>query len=122
MRLTLTPRSPKAVAIRSWVSGRPSGLPEILVAIAWASKGPIQIGRYRSASFSLRITRCWAVGMWMRMLSTDTSMRVFILGSLLPFGPRHPSHLNAPNPLGVSLRTYVQSERGERGQKAPEID
>src|SRR5207249_8129133 len=79
----------------SWVSGRPSALPEILVAMAWASKEPIQIGRYRSASFSLRITRCWAVGMWMRMLSTDTSMRFFILGSILAFGPPHPLYMNA---------------------------
>src|SRR6195256_920096 len=78
MRFTLTPRSPNAVAMRSCVSGRPRGFPEILVAIAWASKEPIQIGRYRSASFSLRITRCWAVGMWIRMLSTETSMRFFI--------------------------------------------
>src|ERR1700694_4655523 len=72
----------------SWVRGRPSGLPEILVAIAWASKDPIQIGRYRSASFSFRITRCWAVGMWIRMLSTATSMRFFILRPILPLGLR----------------------------------
>jgi hypothetical protein len=84
----LIPRSPNAVAIRSWVRGRPRVLPEIFVAIAWASNEPIQIGRYRSASFSLRITRCWAVGMWMRMLSTDTSMRFFILGFIIPSGPR----------------------------------
>src|SRR5467141_1054683 len=122
MRFTLIPRSPKAAAIRSWVSGRPSVLPEILVAMAWASNEPIQIGRYRSASFSFRITRCWAVGMWMRMLSTDTSMRFFILGSILPFGPRHPSYLNAPTPLGVSLRTYVKSERGEGEKRAPDFD
>src|SRR3982075_975051 len=82
MRLTLMPRSPNAVAIKSWVRGRPSGFPEILVAIAWASKEPIQIGRYRSAAFSLRITRCWAVGICIRMLSTDTSMRFFILAHI----------------------------------------
>src|SRR5438552_17534757 len=60
--------------------------------------------------------------MWMRMLSTDTSMRFFILGSILPFGPRHPSYLNAPTPLGVSHRTYVKSERGEGEKGAPDID
>src|SRR5712692_5789895 len=86
MRLTLTPRSPNAVAIRSWVRGRPRGLPEILVAMACASKEPIQIGRYRSASFSLRITRCCAVGIWILMLSTATSMRFFILDPILPLG------------------------------------
>src|SRR5260370_36606943 len=91
MRFTLAARSPKAVAIRSWVSGRRRGLPEILVAIAWASNEPIQIGRYLSASFSFRITRCWAVGMWIRMLSTETSMMFFILGPILPRGLCHPS-------------------------------
>src|SRR5438105_14454515 len=122
MRLTLMPRSPNAVAIRSCVSGRPRALPEILVAMAWASKEPIQMGRYRSASFSLRITRCWAVGMWIRMLSTDTSMRFFILGSILPFGPRHPSYLNAPDLRWVSLGTYVESERGEGSAGAGDSD
>src|SRR5260370_3691525 len=77
--------------MRSCVRGRPSGLPEILVAIAWASKEPIQIGRYLSASFSFRITRCCAVGMWIRMLSTETSLRFFILGPILPRGLCHPS-------------------------------
>src|SRR5258708_38415973 len=90
MRFTLIPRSPKAVAIRSWVRGRPRGLPEILVAIACASKEPIQIGRYPSAPFSFRITRGWAGGMCIRMLSTETSMRVFILGPTIPFGPSNP--------------------------------
>src|SRR5437870_7166409 len=33
--------------------------------------------------------------MWMRMLSTDTSMRFFILGSILAFGPPHPFYMNA---------------------------
>src|SRR5207248_10566698 len=87
MRLMLTPRSPNAFAIRSWVRGRPTELPEILAAMACASKDPIQIGRYRSASFSLRITRCCAVGIWIRMLSTETSMRFFILTAILPSGP-----------------------------------
>src|SRR6266849_5899600 len=122
MRLMLTPRSPNALAIRSWVSGRPTELPEILVAIACASKDPIQMGRYRSASFSLRITRCWAVGMCMRMLSTDTSMRFFILGSILPFGPRHPCCLNAPAPHRVTVGTYVKSERGEGETRAGHPD
>src|SRR6266567_4608692 len=121
MRFTLTPRSPKALAIRSWVSGRPSGLPEILVAIAWASKEPIQIGRYLSASFSFRITRCCAVGMWIRMLSTETSMRFFILGPILPLGLllTPPFELAWPGSPGGSL---VKSERGEGEARAPGTD
>src|SRR4030081_2299247 len=111
MRLTLTPRSPKAVAIRSCVRGRPSGLPEILVAIACASKDPIQMGRYRSASFSLRMTRCWAVGMCIRMLSTDTSMRFFILGSTIPLGPSRSRDLIMPGP-----RTITNVAKGKRGR------
>src|SRR6202162_1912887 len=110
MRLTLIPRSPKAVAIRSCVSGRPSGLPEILVAIACASEERIQIGRYRSASFSFRITRCWAVGMCIRMLSTETSMRFFILGSTIPFGPPSSRNLNV---LGAGYdRSVAKGKRG----------
>src|SRR5260370_23911552 len=114
MRFTLTPRSPKAVAIRSWVRGRPRGLPEILVAIAWASKDPIQIGRYRSASFSFRITRCWAVGMWIRMLSTATSMRFFILDPILPLGLR-----GSPR---FELSGYVESRGGEGEARAARFD
>src|SRR6202521_3479826 len=111
MRFTLIPRSPKAVAIRSWVRGRPSGLPEILVAIACASKEPIQIGRYRSASFSLRITRCWAVGMCIRMLSTETSMRFFILGPTIPFEPLSLRNLISPR---AGYDTNVA--KGKRGR------
>src|SRR5437879_4197278 len=48
-------------------------------------------GMRRSASCAFMTTRCVAVGMWTRMLSTDTSMRFFTLGSILPFGPRQPS-------------------------------
>src|SRR6202011_3068292 len=106
-RLTLIPRSLKAVAIRSCVRGRPRGLPEILVAIAWASKEPIQMGRYRSASFSLRITRCWAVGIWIRMLSTETSMRFFIRDHITTSASQN-------RPSGPGNRPTVESERGER--------
>src|SRR5216683_6087686 len=114
MRFTLTPRSPKAVAIRSWVRGRPRGLPEILVAIAWASKDPIQIGRYRSASFSFRITRCWAVGMWIRMLSTATSMRFFILETILALGLRGSPRFERSG--------SVESRGGEGEARAPGFD
>src|SRR5258708_39296992 len=111
MRFTLIPRSPEAVAIRSWVRGRPRGLPEILVAIACASKEPIQIGRDRSASFSFRITRCWAGGMCIRMLSTETSMRIFILGPTIPFGPSNPRNL-------IFLRPGYDTKvaKGKRGR------
>src|SRR5258708_7747430 len=90
MRFRLIPRPREVVAMRAWDRGRPRGMPETLVAIACASKEPIQIGRYRSASFSFRITRCWAVGMCIRMLSTETSMRFFILGPTIPVGPSNP--------------------------------
>src|SRR5260221_7830566 len=123
MRFTLTPRSPKAVAIRSWVRGRPGGLPEILVAIAWASKEPIQIGRYLSASFSFRITRCCAVGMWIRMLSTETSMRFFILGPILPPRLCHPSLVSVtPHPARLPTRRRLAtppSPRAGGGSVAP---
>src|SRR5437660_9346404 len=121
MRFTLTPRSPNALAMRSWVRGRPRGLPEILVAIAWASKDPIQMGRYLSASFSFRITRCWAVGIWIRMLSTETSMRFFILGPILP-------RVLSTTPLfeitcpGSPPRGYVESKRGEGEARARRSD
>ncbi len=55
--------------------GRSGVIPVIFRAIALASLMPIQIGRYRSAVFSLRMTTCWPVGMWTRMLSTVISMR-----------------------------------------------
>src|SRR5438045_4191589 len=42
--------------------------------------------------------------MWMRMLSTDPSMRVFLLRALLVRGPPHPSHLTRTGPLGLSWR------------------
>src|SRR5260370_28351444 len=51
--------------------------------------------------------------MWILMLSTETSMRFFIRGSILPFGPPHPCYFNAPDPLRVTLGTYVRFERGE---------
>src|ERR1700694_1999066 len=56
--------------------------------------------------------------MWMRMLSTDTSMRFFILGSILPFGPPRPCYLNALGPIKVSPRTSVKSECGEGETRA----
>jgi len=43
---------------------------------------PIQIGRYRSVSFSLRMTTCWPLGMWTRMLSTCISTNLGAIGSL----------------------------------------
>ena len=44
------------------------------MAIALASHGPIQIGRYRSRSDSLRMTTCWLESMWTRTLSTTISL------------------------------------------------
>src|SRR5437868_14649052 len=68
------------------------------------------------------MTRCWAVGMWMRMLSTETSMRFFILGSILPFGPPSPCYLNAQAPVKVTFLPYVRFERGERSARAGHPD
>src|SRR5262245_20185710 len=49
----------------------------------------------------------------MRMLSTDTSMRFFILESILALGSPASPYLNAPAPLWVTLRPYVPFGRGE---------
>src|SRR5260370_8568799 len=83
----------------------------VLVVIGCASKEPIEIGKYRSASFSFRITRCWAVGMCIRMLSTETSMRFFILGPTIPFGPSNPRNL-------IFLRPGYDTKvaKGKRGR------
>src|SRR5690242_8020355 len=56
--------------------------------------------------------------MWMRMLSTETSMRFFILGSILALGPSRPCYLNAQAPTGVSLGPTYTSEvaKGRRGR------
>src|SRR5712692_2326567 len=130
MRLMLTPRSPKALAMRSCVRGRPSELPEILVAIACASEEPIQIGRYRSASFSLRITRCCAVGMWILMESTETSMRFFILEPILALGPGNSSSLqpgawvwHQPSPTTGAPATRSPGGAGTAGSdRCPQPD
>src|SRR5215212_4513093 len=47
------------------------------IAIALASHGPIQMGRYRSWSVSLRITTCRLDSMWTRTLSTTISTSPF---------------------------------------------
>ena len=44
------------------------------MAIALASAGPIQMGRYRSRSDSFRITTCWLESMCTRTLSTTISI------------------------------------------------
>src|SRR5690348_13982582 len=45
--------------------------------------------------------------MWMRMLSTDTSMRFFILGSILALGPPPSLYLNALPPVKVPFQASV---------------
>ena len=45
MRATATPSSASVRANRSWVSGRSGETPWSLSAIAFASHGPIQMGR-----------------------------------------------------------------------------
>src|SRR3979409_22865 len=57
------------------------------------------------------MTRCWAVGMCIRMLSTDTSMRFFILGSTIPLGPSRSRDLIMPGP-----RTITKVAKGKRGR------
>ena len=61
-----------------WRTGRgsaaaPGVSPWSFIAIALASHGPIQIGRYRSRSVSLRITTCRLESMCTRTLSTTIS-------------------------------------------------
>ena len=55
-RVTVPPSDLIADPSRSWVSGRFTGTFCIGIAMASASKWPIQIGRYRSPSFSLSMT------------------------------------------------------------------
>jgi hypothetical protein len=57
-RLRLPCTAPSTETSRSWVSGRSALIPWRRIAMAFASDGPIQIGRYRSRSVSLRMTTC----------------------------------------------------------------
>ncbi len=72
-RLMLEPSAATTATIRSCVSGRSAEMPWRRIAIALASDGPIQMGRYRSRSDSLRMTTCWLESMWTRTLSTTIS-------------------------------------------------
>src|SRR5206468_1951635 len=76
-RSTRTPRLSRALANRSWVSGRSAVRPWSFIAIALASHGPIQIGRYRSWSVSFRMTTWRLDSMWTRTLSTTISTSPF---------------------------------------------
>ena len=69
----VAPSSSRTPANRSWVSGRSGASPCSFIAIAFASHGPIQIGRKRRRSRSLRITTCWVESMCTRTLSTAIS-------------------------------------------------
>src|SRR3990170_337018 len=64
---------PTMLTSRSWVSGRSADSPCRRMAMAFASDEPIQIGRYRSRSDSLRMTTCWLESMCTRTLSTTIS-------------------------------------------------
>src|SRR6478672_8787909 len=72
-RATVASRASRALANRSWVSGRSGVSPWSRIAIELASHGPIQIGRYRSRAVSLRITTWRLESMWTRTLSTTIS-------------------------------------------------
>src|SRR5437762_786202 len=72
-RSTRAPSSMIALTKRSWVSGRSAATPWSRIAIALASQAPIQIGRYRSCSVSLRITTWRFESMWTLTLSTTIS-------------------------------------------------
>ena len=71
----VAPSSSSVGANRSWVSGRSGVSPWSRIAIAFASHGPIQIGRYRSRPSSLRMTTCWVESMCTRTLSTAISIQ-----------------------------------------------
>ena len=73
-RLTVECAAATTLTSRSWVSGRSALSPWRRMAMAFASDGPIQMGRYRSRSDSLRITTCWDESMWTRTLSTTISI------------------------------------------------
>ena len=73
-RLMLELSAATMLTSRSWVSGRSAVRPWRRIAMAFASDGPIQIGRYRSRSDSLRMTTCWLESMWTRTLSTTISI------------------------------------------------
>ncbi len=75
MRLMLEFSAATMLTIRSWVSGRSALSPWSRMAMAFASDGPIQIGRYRSRSDSFRMTTCWLESMCTRTLSTIISIR-----------------------------------------------
>ncbi len=72
-RSTSAPRSFRTLRSRSWVSGRTMWISCRATVMASASLWPIQIGRKRSESMSLRMTmRCWDIKLT-RMLSMTTS-------------------------------------------------
>src|SRR4029079_5941160 len=79
-RSTRTPRRSSAAAKRSWVSGRSAARPCRRIAMALASHAPIQMGRYRSPSGSLRITTWRVESMWTRTLSMTISTRPVMTG------------------------------------------
>src|SRR3954466_14704155 len=72
-RSTWTPSCSSVAAKRSWVSGRSAARPWSRIAIALASQAPIQIGRDRSPSGSLRMTTCRLESMCTRTLSISIS-------------------------------------------------
>ena len=59
MELTVASSFSMTELSRSWVSGRGTATPWSFTAMASASAGPIQMGRYRSESFSFKITTRW---------------------------------------------------------------
>src|SRR5436190_11855294 len=72
-RATFASTASSVLANRSWVSGRSGVRPWRRIAMALASHGPIQMGRYRSRPVSLRITTWRLESMWTRTLSTTIS-------------------------------------------------
>src|SRR6478672_8597868 len=96
-RSTRTPRRSSAAAKRSWVSGRSADRPCSRIAIALASHAPIQMGRYRSPSGSLRMTTWRFESMWTRTLSMTISTRPAITGLSHRLRRRLPSRRTRAN-------------------------
>src|SRR6478672_2238258 len=117
-RATVASRASRALANRSWVSGRSGVSPWSRIAIELASHGPIQIGRYRSRAVSLRITTWRLESMWTRTLSTTISTSPSSMTGLSHAGrghrPAHPGrdHDDQPGHEGADDEaTDVREER-----------
>src|SRR3954470_11413874 len=102
-------------AKRSWVSGRSAARPWRRIAIALASHAPIQIGRYRVPSTSLRMTTGRFESMWTRTLSTTISTRRSMAGLSHRSGGQSRTH-----PAASTRHPHDESDR-RAGHEAADV-